>query len=194
MTIKLSHDDLNLLSKKNNYGWQEFYKNYENKDGYDIEFDLESIIKTVKFLQNIYSITNNEGCIIYENVEKLLFNNEFYKECYEYQLDYPENITNIDKNININEKTKYNSKKCEKCAYCKIFKPKQKLQKCSACLITKYCSIACQKRDWKLKHKFICSTIEKDDQQDNDDEQEQEQEQYQYNEYYYNSQISEDVD
>ena len=47
------------------------------------------------------------------------------------------------------------------CEYCKICKPKIQLQKCSNCYCAKYCSIACQTRDWKLKHKTTCSGIEK---------------------------------
>lgn len=41
------------------------------------------------------------------------------------------------------------------CAGCHTHFPGRKLQKCSSCKITRYCSVECQKQDW-ANHKPIC--------------------------------------
>lgn len=153
MVIRLSKNDINLLTKKNNYGWQEFYKNYENNGGYDIEIDLNAIINTVQYLQSLYDIIDIEGNVIYESLDKLLFDKEFYNNCIESQIKYPEKLKmDIDDNVQNTQLSKYF------CEYCNIYKPKKNLKKCSICNCVRYCSIACQNRDWNLKHKNICSS------------------------------------
>jgi len=155
MVIRLSKNDINLLTKKNNYGWQEYYKNYENNGGYDLEIDLDAIINTVQYLQILYDIIDIEGNIINDTLDTLLFNKEFYNYCFEFQMNFPENVkANIDDNMQSNKLFNYY------CEYCNINKPKKKLKKCSKCNCVRYCSIACQTRDWKLKHKNICSSIQ----------------------------------
>ena len=153
MTIRLSNDDINLLTKKNNYGWQDFYNHYEIKDGSNREPDLDVIIDIVCSLQKNYEITDDEGNIISEKVDSLLFDKEFYTDCYDYQKDFPENKLHPEGNIQNSNLYKYN------CEYCNICKPKKRLHKCSNCYSVKYCSIACQKRDWKNKHKHICDIL-----------------------------------
>ena len=155
MTIRLSNNDINLLTKKNNYGWQEFYKHYAIDYNYGLEKDLDDLINIVCSLQKYYEITDDEGNIITKKVDSLLFNKEFYDDCNDYQLAFPENkiiLSDYSQSTNL---YKYN------CEYCKICKPKKQLQKCSRCYIAKYCSIACQTRDWKIKHKNTCYGIEK---------------------------------
>jgi hypothetical protein len=154
MVIRLSKNDINLLTKKNNYGWQDFYKNYENNRGYDLEIDLDAILNTVQYLQNLYNIIDSEGEIIHETIDLLLFNKEFYNYCFEIQLNYPEKLNlDIDDNIQSSKLFRYN------CEYCNTYKSKSKLKKCSTCQCVRYCSIACQTRDWNLKHKNICPII-----------------------------------
>ena len=155
MIIKLSNNDINLLTKKNNYGWQHFYKHYEINNEYRLEKDLDTIIDIVCSLQKYYEITDNEGNILSNKVDSLLFNKEFYEDCTQFQLTYPETKLNLNQTSHMSNLYKYN------CEYCKICKPKIQLQKCSSCYSAKYCSIACQTRDWKLKHKTTCSGIEK---------------------------------
>jgi hypothetical protein len=155
MTIRLSNDDINLLTKKNNYGWQEFYNYYEIKDGSGLEQDLDVIIDIVCSLQKNYEITDDDGDIRPDIVDALLFDKEFYTDCFDYQKDFPENKQNPEGNIQTSNLYKY------KCEYCNICKPKKKLHKCGNCSCVRYCSIACQKRDWKNKHKNVCSILAK---------------------------------
>lgn len=46
------------------------------------------------------------------------------------------------------------------CAYCRVGEPVDatgKFQKCSRCLVARYCSLHCQRQEWKSKHKQICA-------------------------------------
>ena len=172
MTIRLSKSDLNLLTKKNNYGWQELNKHYETKDILNLEKYLAEILDIVRSLQEYYKLTDNEGNIINEKVEEILFNKNFYNECCEYQSIYPEN--KYDDQIAENEETAHPSAHHSehqsahnydsdlykhKCDYCKIIKVYKKMQKCSNCFSARYCSIACQTHDWEIKHKESCSEL-----------------------------------
>eukprot|EP01083_Nonionella_stella_P065138 170417_1 len=43
------------------------------------------------------------------------------------------------------------------CEYCNKSFEKHKLHSCTGCMKAMYCGKSCQKRDWKLKHKDVCS-------------------------------------
>ena len=44
------------------------------------------------------------------------------------------------------------------CASCNMGPPEVTLRKCSQCKLSKYCSLQCQKDNWK-EHKFACSIV-----------------------------------
>jgi len=134
--LSLSHvNEINLLIEEpfNIYGLYNF-KNYYNCD---IEV-LYMIIDKIKELQlsfNIWCSNYYNECL---NIEK------FYK------VNKEEYILQND-TTNIYNKLKY------KCSYCNTYKYKKELKKCSNCFNVRYCSIACQKRDWIKEHKIACN-------------------------------------
>jgi hypothetical protein len=178
MAIRLSKNDINLLLKKYNYGWIEFYKYYfnntnntndeddenENKTEYkydyetDYETDLKCIINIVIDIQNKYNFKKKSGSIIYKNVKKILFNKEFYEECCEKELIFrTANLPKVKTKQLLD--VKYNKNKCEYCNISNKTNKKIDLQKCENCKYCHYCSIACQTRDWK-SHKNHCKDLQ----------------------------------
>lgn len=150
----LYNNDINLLSKQNNDGWQ-IFKNYYNCDNDTLMIIIETILK-LKNKYNIIDIINNTG--------NLLFNNEFYKECENIEKFFK--VTSVTGNnilldTRILQETQESQEPQEthknKCGYCEIQKPKAMLRKCEGCKNMKYCSIICQRRDWVINHKKICS-------------------------------------
>lgn len=46
-----------------------------------------------------------------------------------------------------------------KCAHCGVYQGEVKHKVCSACKKRYYCSVTCQKEDWKAKHKSECKSL-----------------------------------
>ena len=140
----LSTNDIHLLLEKHNYGIL-YFKEYYNCD-YEV---LNIIINSI-----------NELKLEYNNLTKseILFNETLYKKCIDIENFYKVNNTcsnssNIHSSNNNNHNNiiiKYN------CNYCYIRKASIDMKKCSGCKMVRYCSIACQTRDWKLKHNYSC--------------------------------------
>jgi len=172
----LSDNDINLLKKIPNNGWNSFKNYYNLFDFEDSDMQLILILKQVSQLKSKYEIESNN----------ILFNKEFYKECVsieheikkkiEYNLVIKENKTKFNSNSDNSNNNNYKYQ----CNYCKILKKKSHLKKCSICKKVKYCSIACQTRDWKLKHKVLCSYSQinsiKEEEEEEDEEEEDEDE------------------
>ena len=125
-----------LLEPFNIYGLYEFQKNY------NCEIEVLNIlidkIKEHKLTYNIWSKNYYNKCLTIE---------KFYKvseEDYKIQQEIKNNTIN-NKNL-----TKY------PCHYCSTYKLKYDLKKCGQCGIVRYCSVACQIRDWKDKHELEC--------------------------------------
>ena len=152
----LSKNDLNLLSKQNNYSWINF-KNYYNCSNNE---ELYSILDTITMLKHEYELENEQ------ERAKILFNECFYKECVkiEKRLKYNIYMNHVNQTqtqtpsgsnsivpIDAIDSNKYY------CNYCKIYKNKKGLKNCGGCKQVKYCSISCQTRDWKLNHNKICT-------------------------------------
>ncbi|KAG9229588.1 hypothetical protein BJ875DRAFT_387044 [Amylocarpus encephaloides] len=45
------------------------------------------------------------------------------------------------------------------CSYCLLDKEPSELKRCVACKVARYCSLVCQKADWKLIHKSECPIL-----------------------------------
>jgi hypothetical protein len=140
-----SKDELNLLLQVpfNIYGLYEFQKYYNC----DLEV-LQIILDKIKEHKINFNIWNNDyynKCLKIENFFKVS------EENYKIQNDIENNIQNekTTNTTNIN-KPKYH------CNYCNVYKYKNELKKCIRCSNARYCSIACQTRDWKDKHKIQC--------------------------------------
>jgi len=156
----LTDNDINLLKKIPNNGWNSFKNYYNLFDCENSDLQLILILKQVKQLKLKYETESNN----------ILFNKEFYIECVsieneikkkiEYNYVIEENKKEFNNNNNSNSSngnSNSNNNYKYQCNYCKILKQKSHLKKCSICKKAKYCSIACQTRDWKLKHKVLCS-------------------------------------
>ena len=139
--------------------------------------DLSLLLTDPYNIYGLYEIQNYYKCDIEVlqmiidkiKIHKLSFNiwsREYYTKCIEIETFYrnteddtPLNINNSIINSINNNIEKY------KCNYCHIYKYKKELKKCSYCSRNnrnnihnhiRYCSIACQKRDWDEIHKFEC--------------------------------------
>jgi len=136
--VLLSNNDIELLCNKDNYGWKEF-QNYYNCEDEALEIIIENIYKLKSELEKIRT----------ENISDFLFDKEFYKKCIDVE-DYFR-VKHETEPIELPES---NIKQCNYCRKesCKI----NDLKKCGNCKEVRYCSIACQTRDWKIKHKKIC--------------------------------------
>jgi hypothetical protein len=159
----LSYFDIRLLMIKINEGWT-YFKNYYNSEDEILEIIIDEILAIKKKYDNIPK-------------SKLLFDNDYYKKCndiekfYKVELPLPpfdnsefenenenENI-NENENENINENAEVNTSLdtiIYNCKYCNIQKNKKEFKKCGDCKKVRYCSIACQERDWKFVHKYEC--------------------------------------
>lgn len=129
-----SNNELSLLFNEtfNIYGLYNFQSYYNC----DVEV-LHMIIDKVKEHKNTFTIWSSKyynDCLTIENFYKV------NKENYQIQ----EETNNYDKYI---------------CSYCNIYKLKKELKKCGRCFTARYCSIACQSRDWYRDHKLFCSQI-----------------------------------
>ena len=140
-----SKDELNLLLQLpfNIYGLYEL-QNYYNCDIETLHMIIENI-KEHKLSYNIWNI-------------------EYYTKCLELEKFYKKNKEDYKIENEIHDilvKPKY------QCSYCNMYKYKADLKKCSKCYSVRYCSIACQTRDWDAKHKLECKQ-EQDQEQDQD--------------------------
>jgi hypothetical protein len=128
------YSELSLLLQEpcNVYGLFEFQTYYNC----DIEV-LHMILNTIKEHKLSYSIWSRKYYTKCLNIEK------FYKvsEDYKIQNDNPINNRNLNK---------------YPCNYCKTYKLKSELKTCGKCGNVRYCSIACQIRDWIDNHEFNC--------------------------------------
>ena len=165
MVISLSSNDIKLLKKKN-YGWIEFYKYYfdndiYSNDVYDYDSDLHYLLKIANELKVKYKIINESGEIIRENVDKILFDKNFYNECFETELMFrTAPLQKSEKKDFKDFELDMENKKCEYCdKYDGMFTPKSCLKKCEECNYSYYCSVACQSRDWENSHKDICKKL-----------------------------------
>ena len=129
-----SKHELSLLLKPpfNMYGLIDF------KDYYKCDHEvLHMIVDKINELKISFNIWSNKYYTDCLDIEK------FYKVSDE---DYK--IENIIYDTLV--KTKYS------CFYCNMYKYKEDLKKCGKCYSVRYCSIACQSRDWDAKHKTEC--------------------------------------
>jgi len=133
-----SKHELNLLLQIpfNIYGLYEL-QTYYNCD-IEVLYMIIEKIKEHKLTFNIWNVNYYTKCL---DIEK------FYKISKE---DY--NIDNIIYDTIV--KTKYS------CYYCNMYKYKVDLKKCGKCYNVRYCSIACQSRDWDTKHKSVCKRVQ----------------------------------
>ena len=139
-----SKTDLSLLLQDpyNIYGLYDFQKYYNC----DIEV-LDIILTKIKEHKTLFNIWNTK----YYN--KCLDIEKFFKvseEDYKLQNEITNNNTNTNNNNNTINSPKY------MCSYCNTYKFKNELKKCGKCNIPRYCSIACQIRDWNMEHKVNC--------------------------------------
>lgn len=142
-----SKDEISLLSNSpfNMYGLNEFQNYYHC----DIEV-LMMILSKVKELKLSFAIWNNEY------YSKCLKVEHFFKVSEE---DYKlQNEIANENNNNSTNKLKY------PCNYCNIYKLKTDLKKCSRCKNSRYCSVACQTRDWKNNHSLDCKQEQEQEQ------------------------------
>ena len=135
LSLSSTHE-LNLLLRIpfNIYGLYEL-QTYYNCDIEVLHMIIDKI-KEHKMTFNIWSSDYYTTCL---DIEK------FYKVSVE---DYK--VENIMHDIVV--KLKYS------CSYCNIYKYKTELKKCGKCYSVRYCSIACQTRDWDTKHKLECES------------------------------------
>jgi hypothetical protein len=49
------------------------------------------------------------------------------------------------------------------CRYCKVREKEKRFKKCGKCKVIYYCSVECQKLDWKVAHKKECDLMVKND-------------------------------
>ena len=175
-----SNYELSLLLKSpfNIYGLYELQHYYNC----DIEV-LHMIIDKIKEHKLSFNIWSND----YYN--KCLDIEKFYKvsaEDYKLQTDIEkQNETNNNRENSENSENSEKSENSENsensntidvkpkfpCSYCNTYKLKKELKKCSKCYSARYCSIACQRRDWNIKHKKQCGQ-EQEQEQEQDHEQE----------------------
>ena len=141
-----SKNELSLLLKPpfNIYGLSNFQHYYNC----DIEV-LHMIIDKIKEHKLTFDIWSNKYYTDCLTIEK------FYKvsaEDYKIQND----IENKNGENGENDDNHGDSKPKYPCSYCNIYKIKTELKKCSKCYDVRYCSIACQIRDWNAEHKTNC--------------------------------------
>jgi len=146
-----SQSDFNLLinninrTSLDNYGWQEFKKIYskptdENDENLDV---LINKINELRLQFNQWSPEFLEKCLEIENAFK---NNSSQSE---------NNLLHFEESFEIKNQ----------CAYCKQYKVRKDLKKCSKCKEVRYCSYLCQKRHWNTEidgHRQNCGRISYD--------------------------------
>ena len=166
----LSYFDINLLVTKNNDGWKEIKIYYNSED--DV---IDIIIDTLLELKLEYkNISQNE----------ILFDINYYNKCRSIEKFFKYNNREIllENNYNSHIINNTNNYVCNYCKIEKLYKDRKQLKSCK-CREVKYCSIACQSRDWKQDHKQNCKyymslatfrslTIIDDDEDDDEDDEE----------------------
>ena len=87
-----------------------------------------------------------------------IWSNDYYNKCLDIEKFFK--VSKEDYEIQVNINTINNNK--YKCYYCNVYKFKHELKKCSNCYSLRYCSIACQARDWIEHHKLECKQQEQE--------------------------------
>ncbi len=145
-----SNYELSLLLKPpfNIYGLYEL-QHYYNCDIEVLHMIIDKI-KEHKLSFNIWSIDYYNKCLDIEKFYKVSAEDYKIQTDIEKQNETNNNSDNSENSNTIDVKPKY------PCSYCNIYKFKKELKKCGKCYSVRYCSIACQTRDWNIKHKKQC--------------------------------------
>ena len=139
----LSYFDINLLKTKNNEGWKEI-KSYYNSDDEVIDIIIDKILE----LKLEYKDKSRN---------EILFDINYYNKCRRIEkfFKYSNRDILLDNNFNSEIDNNINNYVCSYCKVEKLYKDRKQLKSCK-CKEVKYCSIACQSRDWKKEHKYNC--------------------------------------
>jgi hypothetical protein len=145
-----SNYELSLLLKSpfNIYGLYEL-QHYYNCDIEVLHMIIDKI-KEHKLSFNIWSSDYYNKCLDIEKFYKVSAEDYKIQTDIEKQNETNSNRENSENSNTIDVKPKYT------CSYCNIYKFKKELKKCGKCYSVRYCSIACQTRDWNIKHKTVC--------------------------------------
>uniref|UniRef100_A0A6C0F051 MYND-type domain-containing protein n=1 Tax=viral metagenome TaxID=1070528 RepID=A0A6C0F051_9ZZZZ len=143
----LPQDDFNRIIDINNRG-PEFIKfiNHYKKISNRFEYDDETDIETNEYITILIDHINSQR----QKFNKWSF--KFYKKCLKI-----EKFFKVKKGDRDDDEDDDDVLDTLKCAFCEQYKLRKDLKKCGICKTVRYCSIACQSRDWKLKHKADCS-------------------------------------
>ena len=141
--------DYNLDYIKNNNNVLTEFKNYYNC--FDDEA-IELIFNEIKTMSLKYAENNNN-----------IWDSGFYKECLRIEKFFT--VSREDEYVDSDNDEGENSKRIIKkknkaCNYCK--ESSKKTKRCSGCYIVRYCSYACQHRDWLICHKDNCLLISRE--------------------------------
>jgi len=151
-----------------NHSYTIYNLSLSTKDELDLLLNKNFICYGLPEFQQYYNCDFEVLCMIIDKIidHKLKFNiwsKEYYDECLQIETFYKNN-TDYELNTRAKSKNKY------QCRYCKSYKYKKELKKCSKCLTIYYCSISCQSRDWKEQHKLECIVDYSEDDKDSDDD------------------------
>ena len=133
--------------------------------------ELNLLLQIPFNIYGLYELQNYYNCdieVLYTIIEKIkehkltfnIWNMNYYTKCLELEKNYKKSKEDykIENEIfDIIVKPKY------PCSYCNIYKYKKELKKCQGCNIPRYCSIACQTREWNTKHKLECAQEQEHD-------------------------------
>ena len=133
--------------------------------------ELNLLLQIPFNIYGLYELQNYYNCdieVLYIIIEKIkehkltfnIWNIDYYSKCLELEKHYKKSKEDykIENEIfDILVKPKY------PCSYCNIYKYKKELKKCQGCNIPRYCSIACQTREWNTKHKLECRKEQEQD-------------------------------
>jgi len=124
------------------YEFINHYKKISNRFEYDDETDIETNEYITILIDHINSLR--------QKFNKWSF--KFYKKCLKI-----EKFFKVKKGDRDDDEEDNDVLDTLKCAFCEQYKLRKDLKKCGICKTVRYCSIACQSRDWKLKHRADCS-------------------------------------
>jgi len=126
-----------------------------------IQEDFDKFVIIPKILQDItnyYNCSDEAIQLLFIDINKLR-NIKINNNIDQWNLDYYKQCVILEKfyKINVEEDTIISSKTMRQCDYCKEYKLRKDIRKCSYCKLVRYCSVACQKRDWAVNHKIKCA-------------------------------------
>ena len=110
----------------------------------------------------LVNICNNDSLINKINELRLQFNQwspEFLDKCLKIENAFKNNSLQSENNL-LHFEEAFEIKR--QCAYCKQYKVRKDLKKCSRCKEVRYCSYLCQKRHWNTEidgHRQNCGRI-----------------------------------